>query len=81
MPAFVQVSEDQNSAVLWPERPLVLRFVQSRLPGIHECHRCVYCNNDRDDPCNLPCGLAANEHQTGALMRADGRVGYFERVE
>ncbi len=81
MPAFVQVSEDQNSAVLWPERPLVLKFVPAHCGDMEStCNRCyadevIRTTQDRDLCFGLPCSPFAN------APRTDGQVGYFARVE
>jgi hypothetical protein len=89
MPAFVQVSEDQNSAMLWPERPVVLKFVPSFDRTQHVCSRC-HCSANSPGLChNMPCGLADHGNaptlvprHSADLMRprADGLVGRFELI-
>jgi hypothetical protein len=82
MPAFVQVSEDQNSAVLWPERPTVLKFEPSSGQLWHDCQLCEYCNTSPDDCRHMPCGTRTPDETSRypTRTRADGRIGYFTRI-
>jgi hypothetical protein len=86
MPAFVQVSEDQNSAVLWPKKPIVLKFVNGRWRGWHDCDLCICRPDHPESPelrrrgvpvCSdrvLPCGSPRTQ-------RDDRRHGHFVEIE